>query len=437
MAHSWWRVMTDVSGRVFFGWWVVLAAAIGLATGIASVNLWTFGIFLKHLTGEFDWSRTEVSIVLLIGTIVTVLISPWIGRVVDRFGARRVALPSIVLLALTLASLYWLTPSLLHLYVVFALMPIVGGGTSSVLFSRVVTFWFDRRRGFALGLALTGVGIGAFVLPLYAQALIDAFGWRLAYVGLGVLMLGVTLPVVALLLRDSPQTMGLLPDGAGHAPGASRASGPVPGYSIDLARKQPRFWIMAATFCLVGFGLTGPMLHLVPMLTDRGVSPELAAVAQAVIGLSLIFGRVLAGWLMDRFFAPHVAIAFLLGPVIGIYVLASGATGWMAFASAALIGLAAGAEVDVIAYLSSRYFGMRAFGETYGWQYAAFTAGSGLAPAVTAAGFDQTGSYSSILIVLGSLLLVAIGLLTRLGPYPNWNFGSAVAATSRTAEEPG
>jgi MFS family permease len=165
------------------------------------------------------------------------------------------------------------------------------------------------------------------------------------------------------------------------------------------------------------------------------VTPELAAVAQSVIGLSLIFGRVLAGWLMDRFFAPHVAIAFLIGPVVGIYVLASGATGWAAFASAALIGLAAGAEVDVIAYLVSRYFGMRAFGETYGWQYAAFTAGSGLAPAVTAAGFDQTGSYSGILVVLGSLLLVAIGLLTRLGAYPNWNFGAPPTSAPRAAEE--
>lgn len=426
--------MPDTRGRVFFGWWVVLAAAVGLATGIASVNLWTFGIFLKHLTAEFAWSRTQVAIVLLIGTVVTVLVSPWLGRIVDRFGARRVALPSIVLLALTLASLYWLTPSLLHLYLVFGLMPVLGGGTSSVLFSKVVTYWFDRRRGLALGLALTGVGIGAFVLPLYAQLLIDHLGWRGAYIGLGALMLCVTFPVVALLLRDSPQSMGLLPDGAVQARhGLTGGSASAPGYASELARRQSRFWIMAAAFCLVGFGLTGPLLHLVPMLTDRGVSADLAAVAQSVVGLSLIFGRVLAGTLMDRFFAPHVAIAFLIGPVVAIYVLASGATGWPAFVSAALIGLAAGAEVDVIAYLVSRYFGMRAFGENYGWQYAAFTAGAGLSPAVTAAGFDQTGSYAGVLVVLGSILLVAIGLLSRLGAYPSWNFGSPISAVTRPA----
>jgi len=429
--------MAGPGGRIFFGWWVVLAAAIGLATGIASVNLWTFGIFLKQLTAEFDWTRTQVALVLLIGTVVTVIISPRIGRLVDKFGTRRVALPSIGLLALTLASLYWLTPSLVHLYLVFGLMPIVGAGTSSVLFSRVVTFWFDRRRGLALGLALTGVGIGAFVLPLYAQALIDSFGWRLAYVGLGALMLCVTLPVMVLLLRDSPQSMGLLPDGAGavRRDPSVAAAGAAPGYTIELARQQSRFWLMAGAFCLVGFGLTGPMLHLVPMLTDRGVSPELAAVAQSIIGLSLIFGRILAGWLMDRLFAPYVAIAFLIGPVVGIYVLASGATGWSAFASAALIGMAAGAEVDVIAYLVSRYFGMRSFGEAYGWQYAAFTAGAGLAPAVTAAGYDYTGSYSGVLIVLGSVLLVAIGLISRLGPYPNWNFGPPISSVPRAVDD--
>jgi MFS family permease len=419
--------MSQRSPRVYFGWWVVFAATIGLATGIASVNLWTFGIFLKHLTGEFGWSRTQVSLVLVVGTIVTVLVSPLIGRVVDRVGARRIALPSIILLAGALISLNWLTPSLLHLYLVFGLMPILGGGTSSVLFSRVITFWFDRRRGMALGLALAGVGVGAFVLPLYAQGLIDAFGWRLAYLGLGVLLLVVTLPTEAFLLRDSPASMGLATDGANppaQSHPAATGGDPPPGYTIGLARQQPRFWCMALAFCLVGFGITGPMLHLVPMLTDRGESPEVAALAQSVIGLALICGRVLAGWLMDRCFAPGVAIGFLAGPVVGIYLLASGAAGASVFLSAVLIGLAAGAEVDVIAYLVSRYFGMRSFGEVYGWQYAAFTTGSGMAPAVTAAGYDMTGSYVGILLVLGSVLLVAMGLLTRLGPYPNWNFGS-------------
>jgi len=168
---------------------LVFATMVGLATGVASINLFAIGIFQGPITKEFGWSQTQYAIVTLVGTVVTVVSSLYIGRLFDRQGVRRWALLGIVLFALALISLYWLTPNPLHFYAVFALMPIIGAGTSSVAYSRVIAAWFDRRRGQAFGAALAGIGIGGAVLSSVSQYLISTVGWRGAYVGLGLLTL--------------------------------------------------------------------------------------------------------------------------------------------------------------------------------------------------------------------------------------------------------
>ena len=182
---------------------LVFATMVGLATGVASINLFAIGIFQGPITKEFGWSQTQYAIVTLVGTVVTVVSSLYIGRLFDRQGVRRWALLGIVLFALALISLYWLTPNPLHFYAVFALMPIIGAGTSSVAYSRVIAAWFDRRRGQAFGAALAGIGIGGAVLSSVSQYLISTVGWRGAYVGLGLLTLVLTLPIVFWKLRDS------------------------------------------------------------------------------------------------------------------------------------------------------------------------------------------------------------------------------------------
>ena len=406
----------------FFGWWVVLASIIGLCGGVASLVLWTFGVFLKPLTAEFGWSRTQVSAAVLFSTVATVIVAPILGRLVDRIGARRIALPSFVLLGLTFASFSLLQGSIAVYYALFAIIAVLGAGTSSIVYSRVITSWFDRRRGIALGLALAGVGLGAFVMPLLGQALIDALGWRKAYVALAALVVAIVLPLNWLLLRDDPQALGqypdgIVPDGATTRPDPAAVLAQQPGLGSAEALRSPVFWSMAIAFGLAGFAVTGPMLHLVAMLSDRGMSPATAAAASATVGLALLGGRVLAGHLMDRFFAPYVAVGFVLGSAIGLLALAAGASGPLAFAAAVLIGLTAGAEIDVIAFLSSRYFGLRCFGEIYGWQYAAYSAAAGTAPIATAIGFDATGSYEGVLYAFAGLLLLAAVLLARLPRY--------------------
>ena len=271
---------------------LVFSTMIGLASGIASINLFAIGIFQGPITAEFGWSQTEYAVVTLVGTVVTVVSSLYIGKLFDRQGVRRWALIGIVLFALALISLYWLTPNLWHFYAVFALMPIIGAGTSSIAYSRVIAAWFDRRRGQAFGAALAGIGIGGAVLSSVSQYLIGEVGWRGAYAGLGLITLITTLPLVFWKLKDSPTDVGLGLDGepltktdAGEAtePATSvesestvqspqsTAAPVLVGYTAAESRSLPRFWLMFGAFLLLALGIGGVLIPLVPILGARGI----------------------------------------------------------------------------------------------------------------------------------------------------------------------
>lgn len=401
---------------------VTFAAMIGLATGIASVNLFAVGIFQGPITKEFGWTQTQYSVVTLVGTIVTVASSLYIGKLFDRQGVRRWALVSILLFGGALISLYWLTPNLWHFYAVFALMPLIGAGTSSIAYSRVVAAWFDQRRGQAFGAALAGIGIGGALLSTVSQFLIGNYGWRTAYAGIGLLSILATFPLVFSKLYDSPGDVGLGLDGRKPDESATTAAAPtVPalvGFSAHQSRRMPRFWMMFGSFLLLAFGIGGVLIPLVPILRARGIEPEQAAAVQGALGIALIVGRAFAGFLMDRFFAPRVAVIILIFPMIGISMLALDATGFTALIAAVCIGLAAGAELDVIAVLVTRYFGNVAYGENYGWQYAAWTFGSGSAVVVTNRVYDALGTHTPVLWAYVGFFALSCVLILRLGRYP-------------------
>jgi MFS family permease len=406
---------------------VVFATMVGLATGVASINLFAIGIFQGPITAEFGWSQTEYAVVTLIGTIVTVVSSLYIGKLFDRQGVRRWAIIGIILFALALISLYWLTPNLLHFYAVFALIPIIGAGTSSIAYSRVVAAWFDRRRGQAFGAALAGIGVGGAVLSSVSQFLIDAVGWRGAYAGLGILTLLITLPIVLWKLRDTPSEVGLGLDGreptttATDSVGASIALPTPParvGYTATESRRLPRFWWMFGAFLLLAFAIGGVLIPLVPILRARGIDPAQAAAVQGALGLALIVGRAFAGFLMDRYFAPYVAASILIFPIVGVVLLALDASSTTALVAAVCIGLAAGAELDVIAVLITRYFGNVAYAENYGWQYAAWTFGSGTAVIATNRAFDVLGTHTPVLWIYVVLFAISGLMIARLGRYP-------------------
>ena len=406
---------------VYRGWWVVLVSGIGLMLHYGPVISGTFGVFLKPLSEEFGWSRAEISLGFSLSTLVLSAALPIVGRLLDRFGARRVIVPSLLLFGLGVAPFRILLPELWHFYAIYALLGVVGSGTTPVTFSKVISQWFDRRRGIALALIATGSSLGAFILPPFAQALLDAVGWRQAYFLLGLLVIAVTVPAVGLFLRDTPQMAGPPPDGERESPGAASAP-PVheQGLSNREAWRSGTFWLIVVAFFLMSVSFHGCFIHLVPMLTDRGVPGRQAVLAISLLAVGSMTGRLCAGYLLDRFFGPPIAIALFGLATTGILLLWTGlGSGW-AFLAATLLGVGMGAEGDIVPYLLSRYFGLRAFGEIYGYAFTAFVLGAVIGPLVMAASFDFTGSYRLVLGVFVASTLTATWLMTRLGSYPGW-----------------
>jgi len=270
--------------------------------------------------------------------------------------------------------------------------------------------WFDKQRGLALGLALMGTGFSGAIVPFYATALIEAFGWRGAYMGLGATIAVLGLPVVFFLFQDRP-----------HEDQDGTARPPETGVSVGEAFRNYRYWVMAVAFGLVSAGVGGLIPNMIPLLGDLGYAAEDAAAMAGLIGVSVIVGRVVAGLLIDRYWAPAVAFGFLATPAISCLILAGGGAGPAGTALAvALIGLAAGAEFDLIAFFASRYFGMKNYGKIYAGQFVFFALGAGLSPAVFGAVFDAAGTYDPILYLAAGAFVVGGAMLLTLGRYPDF-----------------
>ena len=416
--------MTDRPPRIFYGWWNVATGFVGMGLSYAMFTIFAFGVFVKPLADEFGWSRGELSFAITMTNFAVVIASPSLGFIIDRFGVRRVLILSVIMMGLTVASMALLSASLWHFYALYFLIPFLGAGTLPQSYSRVLIAWFERRRGIALGISLAGFGVGAMLVPVLAQLMIDNYGWRMAYAGFGAAVLALALPMAVFVLRESPAQMGLKPDG-GPAPTSDSAAGgyaaalPVAGLSCREAARTRSFWLILVSFMLVGIGITSVIAHLAPMMMDRGISAARAALYMSSLALGLIAGRLLAGFLMDYFFAPYVAGCFLLGLLAGIVILASGAAGAPALVAAVLVGMATGSEISEIAYICSRYFGPRAFGLIYGLMFSAFQLGSMAGSPLMGLYHDHAGNYAGALWVVAALVAVGTVLIVLLGPYPD------------------
>ena len=409
---------TQQTPKFFYGWFVVGGTVVGLASGWSAL-FFTFGAFIQPLEEAFGWQRAQISVGFSIVSLTAVVISPLLGMLVDKYGVRRVLLPSAAMLGLVIASGYSLTANLWHFYLIWFGVAILGAGTSPLTYSRLIVKWFDRRRGLALGLGLAGVGIGSAILPQLVQSVTSVYGWREAYLGLGAIVLLFSLPILFRWVRDDPHELGLEPDGHFSQGGSSEALREIVfGYTARQAARQPAFWLMIGLFAMIGLMTAAIIAHLIPLMIDRGASPAQAATAQSLLGISLIFGRVLAGYLMDRFFAPRVAVLFLLGPLLGLALLATGAAGLPVFVASILIGLATGAEFDVMSYLTSRFFGLRSFGQLYGYFFSVFQLGAAFGPLLMGYAFDHTGEYGSALWILVGATVLACVFAGSIGPYP-------------------
>jgi MFS family permease len=403
--------------KVFYGWWVVATAALGLCLGAAPILAFSFGVFFKSLSQEFHASRAAISLAFTLHNLAAAVCAPLVGRLIDRFGARRVILPGTAIFGLLLLSSRALSGGIGYLYLFYGTLGAVSTSTSPLSYGVVISHWFNQLRGLALGLMMLGLGIGAITVPLVAYRLIAIFGWRVAYVTFGCAALLFSLPVVATFLKEDPTQKGLSPDGAMPSPGAAQERKPEEGLSWHDTWHSSTYWLMICAFFLAGASVHACVLHLPALLTDRGVSAQAAAVASSIVGVALLTGRVGTGYLLDRFFAPWLAMFFFGSASVGIALLFAGSAGKIALVAAFLVGLALGAEADIIAYSLTRYFGLRAFGTAFGYAFGAFVLAGAVGTLLMGAGFDFTHSYTWPLGGFFVAMLAAVALMSRLGPY--------------------
>ena len=293
------------------GWPVILASLIGIGLGLSPLPFYTAGVFAPHLQTAFGWSTAQIMAGLSITTLAVVVAAPAAGLLAERYGTRPVVLISTTLFGLTYLSMATLGNSLMQFYVTWGLIAFFGAGTLPITFTRTVNRWFDRHRGIALGLAMTGTGVFGILCKPYLAWVISTWGWRGGYVGLGLLPLLVALPIAFAFFRD-PETTEK----------SHTASEVITGLTRGEAFRSWRFWLICVAIVFIAFCLGGPVPNLEGILRDHGFSPATMLNLTPLIGLSAIFGRILGGLLLDRFWAPAVAFAILGLPAIACWMLA-------------------------------------------------------------------------------------------------------------------
>jgi MFS family permease len=390
---------------------IAFAVIVGMMVNMPSIVGATFSLFLKPVSEEFGWGRDTMSFAVMMAFTLTTLLYPFVGRLADRWGARPVVLPGMILLGASIMALSLVQGSALRFDVTFFMVAAAGTLASGVVFGRALAGVFDGNRGKALGICLgVGGGVGAAASPILAHWLIENYGWRWGYIGLGAVPIVIGLPVLFFFLR-----------GERNVPRGIEASGTIRhapfGLTVSQSLRRPSLWLIAAAIFLSCLANNGLLVHLAALLTDRGDSLGFATAMLSTIAIATCVGQFTSGFLLDRFNSPRVGIPFLVCVLSGLVLIDHTSTPLSQSIGVALFGLGIGSEYSLIPYYISRFFGLRSFGQLYGGIYASASIAGGMGPYVMGRVYENTHSYSSALIVLEAGMVLAIVCVACLGNY--------------------
>ncbi len=365
---------------------------------------------VKPLEAAFGWSRASVTSAYLITATGTLLFAPWIGALVDRIGPRRVALVSLLVLVAAIVNIGMAGPAIWSWYLAWGLYAFSQACAGNVVWANAVVSRFDKNRGMALAILLSGQAATYGLLPIFAVWVMETHDWRMVYYALAAFVLVIGWPLAWFffysardLKRRDPSIEIIVPPPAAKG-GTIRAMG------------KRHFWQIALAYAVSASAVSALMVHLQPILTDSGMTAMDAAKIAIFLTPASLAGRFISGYLLDRFPPNYVAAWALILPGLAYLILIFIGTSYgSAIACAIIIGIAAGAETDVLAYLVSRYFGPQYFSSLYGALLGIFAVGYGAGPVITGRVFDITGSYASSFValgagaVLGSLMILLLG----------------------------
>ena len=394
------------------GWGPLLAATVGMMCGLLTITNYSQGFFVGPVTADLGWSVPEFFFAFTISACLGLITAPLIGSLALKYGIKRMGILGLVGHALAYVLMSLNNGSLALWYLTFAALAFLAAGTLPVIWTAVLNGWFEKNRGKAIGITMAGTGLGAFLLPPIAEFLISNYGWRAAYQAIGIGALVVSLPIVVLLFNENPEA------------GSGKANSTAPDTSWGMTRAEAlrgyRFWVLGSVLFITVFVIVGLLSNFERIMVARGLARADIAGIAAIMGLTVIVGRLLVGVLIDRFWAPGVASVFIVMPIIAMLLMKYGVPSMgTGIVIGILIGLAAGAELDMLAYLTGRYFGPAHYPAVFGGIFAFFTVGAGIAPPLFGAGAAVWQGYGMVLNGSIGLLILSIILYLSLGKYPD------------------
>jgi MFS family permease len=398
-------------------WPLLLAATFGISFG--GIPTTTLGLFMQPLQDEFGWSRTTISLGMTVFAFLVTPLTPFAGALVDRFGARAVAIPGLVLCGLLFAGFSLMNGMValwIGIWVAYALASLL---IRTMVWNPPVSAAFVRNRGVAIAVMLSGMSVASATTPLLTHWLIGELGWRGAYIVLGLGWPGLALLLVVPFFRVNPTARQLAARDSAAAPQAPRM---LPGgLTLKEALRSPIMLRIAAA-CLLATTLGAAWgVHMVPIYMSFGVERGTAASLALVAGAAAIGSRLLAGVIVDRVNWEALPFFALAMPATGYAVLlASGGSMPLVITAAALVGLGSGATLHMIMYLTTQYGGLRHFGKIYGSVSALTGLSAGIGPVTAGWIFDTTGNYETYLMIGIPIFIVSGLLVLGLGPYPDF-----------------
>jgi MFS family permease len=392
------------------GWQAVFSGAIGMGTGLGLYSMLN-SVFVIPLQAEFGWERSEISFSNVIG-LVALLFLPFLGALVDRYDARRVGLTGLFLLGLGYIAMSLQPGELWIYYLTLLLMTFFGMATGPMIFTKVVNTWFHASRGLALGITMSGITATSMILlPLFAF-IIEQWGWRMAFVCFAMVPLVIGMPIVAWGLKAAPH---------GYLSDLTEDTGDVDLQESALPMKETltsaKFWLLGGALLTANIGVGGMLHQMQPVLVSQGFTTAQAATLGSVFFAAVAIGRLSSGYLLDRFWPAAVAAVYLLMPIIGIAVFLSDAPAifWIGVPAVLFLGLAQGAEVDFLAFLVPRYFGLGNYGKLFGILLVMLATAMSTGGFIFGALFDRFGDYRVALIVAAIAYASSSGLILLSG----------------------
>ncbi|MCB2072981.1 MAG: MFS transporter [Novosphingobium sp.] len=399
-------------------WPLVLAAVVGFS--FHSVMTAFAGLFIGPVGEEFGWSRTQVTAGLSLSSVTVTILSPFFGVLIDRWGTRRLALPGLVMKSLVMAGFALVSASVTQWFAIWFIYALASLAVKSTIWTTAVAGVFEAGRGLALGVVMSGTAFAQILVPPLGNWLIEEFGWRGAFAWMGLGWGGIAFVFCVLFLFDAH-------DDARKAKAAGEsetAKVDLPGLTISQAWRDPALWRIAiSTFVMMLFTIA-LVVHQIPILEEADVSRTNAAWLASLAGAAGIAGKLVTGRLLDSFNPNLVGGITLAAASIGFALLLEPfRTLPLIFVAMLINGYASGTKLQICAYLTSRYAGLKYFGTIFSVMASLIALGSGLGPVLGGIAYDMHGDYAYLLIggIAGSLLSAA--MILTLGPYPDWSEG--------------